>query len=148
MLVKTRVEGCKGIPEIMENVPVRLTKEFDFEAGHHLVPYEGKCEHSHGHSYHMEVTIEGKPGRDGLLIDFKELKGIVNEVIEPLDHNYLNNYFDFNTTCENMIRYLWVTIQEELPAHVALEEIKLWETRNSYATLTRKMVHKAMCPYS
>lgn len=141
MDVNTRIKGKHNFPMCMAKVPVILTKEFDFEAGHHLEPYEGRCEFSHGHSYHMEVSVIGIPDpKTGLLVDFKIIKDVVNEIIDELDHNYLNDYFNFNTTCEHMIRYLWCAIENKLPTQVDLEEIKLWETRKSHATLNRRMV--------
>ena len=37
MDIKTRIKGKHNFPMCMAKVPVILTKEFEFEAGHHLV---------------------------------------------------------------------------------------------------------------
>jgi 6-pyruvoyltetrahydropterin/6-carboxytetrahydropterin synthase len=139
--VKQRVDGSYKFPDSMKYIPVALTKEFDFEAAHHLAPYEGRCENTHGHSYHMEVSVLGIPDAvTGMVMDFRELKESVNCIIDSLDHNYLNGYFDFNTTCENMIRWIWYILDGKLPTGIQLNEIKLWETRTSFAVLNRSMI--------
>ena len=73
---------------------LRLTKQFTFEMAHCLTGYDGPCQNLHGHSYRLEVTVEGEPERDknsakqGMVIDFRELKNIVNEVIvSKFDHS-------------------------------------------------------------
>lgn len=72
---------------------LRLTKQFSFEMAHALPAYEGKCRNIHGHSYKLFVTVEGAPLQqqgaptDGMVIDFHQLKDIVNRcVVEPFDH--------------------------------------------------------------
>ena len=66
---------------------IRLTKEFSFESAHALEGYDGKCRHIHGHSYRLYVTIIGEPISDsvnpkyGMVMDFGDLKNIVNEEI-------------------------------------------------------------------
>jgi 6-pyruvoyl-tetrahydropterin synthase len=142
---------------VLKNIPVNLTKEFEFEACHRLVGYNGPCERYHGHSYKLEVTVQGVPkgrnGCGGLLVDFKELKDLVKEeVIDIVDHEDLNvvmhQMFNMtptqNTTCENMIIAFWYaldhTISEKFEG-VTLNKLKLYETRTSCATLTRCMVY-------
>lgn len=138
----------------MHNIPVKLVKEgFSFEACHSLVEYEGACNRLHGHSYKMTVAVEGVPKNDGLVIDFKYLKNIVNEVIiDKVDHYNLNEVMptEFslqgNTTCENMIVAFWYALDHEITERfegVKLSELKLWETENSFAVLTREMVYNA-----
>lgn len=136
----------------MQRIAVRLNKEFTFEAAHNLVVYKGACERLHGHSYKLHVVVEGVPSEeDGLLIDFKNLKKLVNEVIiDKVDHQELNEVmsrdFDMhgNTTCENMIIAFWYALDHELSERfegVKLAELKLWETATSHAILTREMVY-------
>jgi len=66
---------------------VRVTKEFRFEMAHALWNYDGKCANIHGHSYILQVTVIGEPISDenspkyGMLIDFGDLKKIVNDAI-------------------------------------------------------------------
>ena len=72
---------------------IRITKMFNFETGHALYGYDGKCRNVHGHSYKLAVTVIGKPIDEpgqvklGMVIDFGDLKKIVKEeVVDPFDH--------------------------------------------------------------
>ncbi len=72
---------------------IRITKEFTFETGHALYGYDGLCKNVHGHSYKLSVTVKGQPIEDttnvkyGMVIDFSDLKKIVNEeIVTPFDH--------------------------------------------------------------
>jgi len=116
-----------------------VTKTFRFEAAHHLPHYDGACQRLHGHSYKLQVTVTGKRITDendpkcGMIIDFKDLKRIVNaKVVEAYDHSYLNGYFD-NPTAENMVVKIAHDIVSGLPKDVLLVSCKLWETEDSYA---------------
>ncbi len=136
---------------------IRLTKEFSFEAAHFLGGYDGLCRYIHGHSYRMFVTVKGEPNGDslspkyGMVVDFKELKKIVNEeVVDRLDHalvvrkgdapaalmeaDYCNLVsMDYQPTCENMIVDFAERISSRLPQGVELYSLKLYETATSYA---------------
>ncbi|HIR32642.1 MAG TPA: 6-pyruvoyl tetrahydropterin synthase family protein, partial [Candidatus Coprenecus merdigallinarum] len=75
---------------------LRLTKEFRFEGAHALTGYDGKCRHIHGHSYILYVTVKGTPSnpdgtpKSGMLIDFTDLKQIVNDhIIDIFDHSLI-----------------------------------------------------------
>ena len=75
---------------------VRVTKQFTFEAAHALDNYDGKCKDIHGHSYHLEITVSGKPKKDdalsdcGMVIDFSEVKAILKKEVIPLfDHRLI-----------------------------------------------------------
>ena len=135
---------------------IRITKEFSYEGAHALYNYDGKCKYIHGHSYKLFVTVKGEPLNDpsncknGMLLDFKELKSIVNEaIIDKFDHalilrndaplateiglEYKNVVLvDFQPTCENMIAYFASVIKERLPENVELYSLKLHETASSY----------------
>jgi 6-pyruvoyltetrahydropterin/6-carboxytetrahydropterin synthase len=72
---------------------IRITKQFNFETGHALYGYDGKCKNVHGHSYKLSVTVIGKPITDkmnvkfGMVIDFGDLKKIVKEqIVDVFDH--------------------------------------------------------------
>ena len=130
-----------------------ITKEFSFDASHRLEDSKvseqenkeifGKCFNypSHGHTYKMFVTISGGE-RHGMIINFTELKKIVNEeIIDKLDHQFLNEVDMFKneiTTCEVMVEIIWEILEPKLRIQsVTLEEIKLYETPTSYATVKR-----------
>lgn len=135
---------------------IRITKEFRFEGAHALFNYDGKCKHIHGHSYILYVTVKGTPAtkegepKDGMLIDFTDLKAIINNnIVDVFDHAlvlkesallteelaqaYENVIItDFQPTCENMISYFASKIKDNLPESVSLFSLKLYETATSY----------------
>lgn len=63
-----------------------ITKIFTFAAGHRLFNYDGDCANIHGHNYKVEVTIIGKVGATGMVIDFKELGRQCKNVLDKYDH--------------------------------------------------------------
>lgn len=114
-----------------------VTKHFGFEACHHLPFYEGACHNVHGHSYKLDVTVGGQIIKDGpkqgMIIDFKDLKKIVKEnVVDKLDHSDLNEFYA-NPTAELMVTDIAYSIMQKLPKEVYLVSVKLWETEDSYA---------------
>ncbi len=136
---------------------IRITKEFRFEGAHSLKGYDGKCRHIHGHSYKLEVTVKGEPITDknspkyGMVIDFSDLKTIVNEnIISKFDHALIVSedselvteltkaygniiVTDFRPTSENLVAYFAMLIRGELPENIELHSLRLWETASSYA---------------
>lgn len=121
---------------------ISITKIFRFEAAHRLVGHDGKCQNMHGHSYKLEVTVQGcerelieeEGSSKDMVMDFSDLKEIVNELVdEKFDHKFLNDTLDFRTTAENMVEYIGVEINSRLPLSVEVSKIRLWETENSYA---------------
>ena len=110
-----------------------ITKRFRFEAAHNLLNYKGDCEKLHGHSYRLEVTLEGEVGADGFVVDFREIEKNVNErVIKILDHSYLNDVVKF-TSCENLVKWIWDKLKDMKPY-----EIRLFETTDSWVTYRGK----------
>jgi 6-pyruvoyltetrahydropterin/6-carboxytetrahydropterin synthase len=111
---------------------ILVAREFKFSAAHKLTKYKGKCENLHGHTYKLTVVVEGVRKEDGLVIDFVELKKIVNEnIIEKLDHAYLNDFFD-NPTAENIVVWIWETLIGEFKDGVILNKIKLNEGESTW----------------
>jgi len=101
----------------MKRISVR--REFYFEAAHNLkLSYESKCENLHGHSYKCAVTITsttGKLNQDNMILDFTHLKPIIEEKIEnKLDHKYLNDIFNVNSTAEYMSMWICQQLNEGL----------------------------------
>ena len=111
----------------------RVTKEFKFDSAHRLEGYEGNCSHLHGHTWRLAVTLEGTYlAPSGMLMDFKLIKSVVNEIIvEELDHVYLNDVLDVNPTAENLAKYIFLklhdVIAERSPQWVELVNVRLWE---------------------
>ncbi len=139
---------------------IRITKQFTFEAGHALFGYDGKCKNLHGHSYQLHVTVIGEPISDssnvkhGMVIDFGDLKKIVNqEIIDVFDHSMIFNkntphlelaqelidrdhhiiLVDYQPSTEMMILDFAEKIKKRLPDNIKLHSLKLQETATSYA---------------
>ncbi|NJE06129.1 6-carboxytetrahydropterin synthase [Thermococcus sp. M36] len=102
----------------------RIVERFKFEAAHAVV-IDGKPEELHGHTFWLEVALEG-PLRNGYVMDFLELRRIVNEIIERLDHRNLNALFE-NPTTENVALWIAGEIEKRLPDGIRLQRIVLWE---------------------
>ena len=114
-----------------------LTVIVEFEAAHRIVDYPGNCDRLHGHNWSVEVTVEGeKLNKLGMLIDFKELKGEVNKVIDLLDHHYLNelpSFKEINPTAENIAKFIFEKMTEAdfINDNITISMVKIWETPKS-----------------
>ena len=136
---------------------VRITKEFKFEMAHALYGYDGVCANIHGHSYRLWVTVKGEVKnenghtKDGMLMDFTDLKSIVKpEIVDKYDHSLVLNansphadldlsafnkvyYLDYQPTSENLVLDFANFIKEQLPIGVELLKLVLSETATSFA---------------
>jgi 6-pyruvoyltetrahydropterin/6-carboxytetrahydropterin synthase len=110
-----------------------------FSAAHRISEIGGKCEALHGHNFLVEVSVAAESlNGDGLLIDFRILKRWTEEVLDQLDHKFLNEheYFKKNSpTSEQIARYLYDRIDERARGEKAhLSRVTVWESENSCAT--------------
>lgn len=117
---------------------VTVGKYFRFESAHHLMNYCGPCEHTHGHSYTLLVTLRGPVNRDtGMVIDYKQLKTIVQtHIIDVFDHVNINDTMDCNPTAENMLFFIWEKLEKDGLVK-GLYEISINETDTSVATINK-----------
>lgn len=98
-----------------------VTKTFTFDSAHFLTNYYGKCERMHGHTYTLEVTLEGDVQSNGLIIDFVVLKRMVKKhVLDKLDHQTLNDVIE-NPSAERVILWVWEQLKD-LPKLLAEEQ--------------------------
>ena len=93
-----------------------VSKRFAFEAAHHLtlVAEEHKCRRHHGHSYVFEVVVRGDVQPNGMVIDYADIAAAVEPIVATLDHQDLNQLFDFETTAENLAHWLLLEVQDAL----------------------------------
>ena len=139
---------------------IRITKQFNFETGHALYGYDGKCRNVHGHSYKLSVTVIGSPITDtsnvklGMVIDFGDLKKIVKEeIVDQFDHATVFNkntphlelakelmtrdhkviLADYQPTSENMVIDFAAKIKVRLSENIQLFSLRLQETDTSFA---------------
>ena len=141
---------------------MKVTKEITFDVAHMLSYYEGKCANLHGHTYKLQVTLEGNVGDvSHMVLDFNILKEVLNEsVMDVFDHavvfsdpklrnkaedelyawaeTYGKKYAvipNGKTTCEDMAPYIKELISENLLSKqiTAFVSVRLWETPTSFA---------------
>ena len=110
-------------------MPYTVTKTFSFEAAHSLphLRHDHKCSRLHGHSYRFIVEVDGEPDDRGFVIDYAEISADVNPIVRKLDHQNLNELFDFHTTAENLAKWLFDQIREKLP----VSRIVFYETAST-----------------
>ncbi|MFN3406518.1 MAG: 6-carboxytetrahydropterin synthase QueD [Caldimicrobium sp.] len=118
----------------------RLKVKDTFSSAHFLRNYQGACENLHGHNWTVELIVEGEKLNDiEILIDFKELKGILKEVLEELDHRLINElpYFqEKNPSSENLAYFIFQRVREKLTTypHIKVKEVTVYETERASAT--------------
>jgi 6-pyruvoyltetrahydropterin/6-carboxytetrahydropterin synthase len=114
------------------SVRTRVTRAFSFEAAHQLPWHPGKCKRLHGHTYRLEVTVEGPLDAHGVVLDFADLRAVVDaEVIDRFDHRYLNDLID-NPTAELIAADAWKRLEA---AGLPIVALRLWETPDSSVEL-------------
>lgn len=113
---------------------MKIFKQFTFDSAHYLpnVPPGHKCREIHGHTYRLVVYIEGELDKNvGWVMDFADLKRVVDPVVKSIDHQLLNNIAGLeNPTCEMIAIWLWNKIKPQVPALIRVE---LHETPTSGA---------------
>lgn len=114
--------------------------EADFSSAHNLRGYKGKCEDLHGHNWKVQVSVEQeKLDKIGMVADFRMIKIHLHEILERLDHKYLNNipYFSgaskkgVNPTSENIAKYIYDCLKTRISG---LGSVTVWESENCSAT--------------
>ena len=95
----------------------------------------------HGHNWKVEVEVSGnKLDNIGMVIDFKKIRIMTNEVVDRLDHQFLNDlsaFKDENTTAENIAKYIHAELTKLINNdNIIVKSIKLWETDKSAVTYT------------
>ncbi len=106
----------------------RLIVGDEFAAAHKL----SICgEELHGHNFHVWVAVEGNNlDANGMVIDLRVLRGWLTEILEELDHKYLNDlaYFKVNPpTVENIAKYIFTNLNRKIPDNLRLMYVEVWE---------------------
>jgi len=108
----------------------------EFCGAHNLREYKGKCEALHGHNWKVEVSISSDIlDRSGMVMDFKELKTKLRNVLSVLDHKHLNDiaYFtENNPTSENIAGFIHKNLSKSIPKRSI--KVSVWETGTSRAS--------------
>ncbi|MFU2082765.1 6-carboxytetrahydropterin synthase QueD [Gallibacterium anatis] len=136
---------------------LKVAKEFSFDMAHLLDGHDGKCQNLHGHTYKLQVIVSGETedngAKKGMVIDFADLKRVVNElIISPMDHAFIYDQsseretkiaqllqqlnsktfaLPMRSTAENLAQFIFQRLQENVGFH--LHSVRLWETLTSFA---------------
>jgi len=120
-----------------------LIVESEFSAAHRLREYAGACENLHGHNWRVEVVIGGEElGPLGMLMDFRDVKRTLHDVLDRLDHAYLNDLPEFETqnpTTENIARIVYRACAEKVPPRVRVRSVAIWESSGAGARYSEPM---------
>lgn len=135
--------------------------------GHRVPNHKSKCFNIHGHTYKVIIGVEGKvietkgTSDEGMVIDFGDLKEILNKVVyEPLDHGFMISVDDehaeyfrwlyevhkmniifvtFIPTAENIAKWIFNKLKPLIDnKQLKLIYVTVWETLNSSATYSIK----------
>ena len=109
-----------------------LTVNMDFAAAHMLRGYKGKCENLHGHNWKVQVQVKARSlDRQGMVMDFKDVKDVAAELLEKFDHRCLNELPEFsktNPTTENVARILYRQLSNKLRKGAKVSKVTAWES--------------------
>jgi 6-pyruvoyltetrahydropterin/6-carboxytetrahydropterin synthase len=112
---------------------MRITQAFTFEAAHSLpnVPETHRCRRMHGHSYRVELTLEGPVDpMTGFVADFFDVEAAFGPLLKRLDHYTLNDIEGLeNPTAEHIAMWIWERARPALPL---LAAVIVYETPQSF----------------
>lgn len=113
---------------------MKISQAFRFEAAHRLpnVPPTHRCHRLHGHSYRVELIVEGPVDpRSGFVVDFFDLEAAFGPLLATLDHQCLNEVAGLeNPTAENIAAWIWDRIK---PTLAGLAAVRVYETADCWA---------------
>jgi 6-pyruvoyltetrahydropterin/6-carboxytetrahydropterin synthase len=119
-------------PNAGQQLVTSVTRRFSFEAAHQLPWHTGKCATLHGHSYQLDVTVGGGLSSNGIVIDFADLKTVVERyVLADYDHSHLNAFLP-NPTAELIAADITNRL---LNAGLPVTELTLHETSTCSTTV-------------
>jgi len=96
----------------------------------HSLPGHPKCGSLHGHTYKIEITIEGET-RNGMVLDFADLKQAIRDVLAAYDHRNWNDFLEYPSV-ENICELLSEKLKAKIPFRYSL---RVWEGHGKWAEL-------------
>ncbi len=110
----------------------------EFASAHNLRNYKGSCETLHGHNWKVDIAVEtDRLDEIGLALDFNLLKEKTDDIIDGLDHIYLNDHEAFkekNPSSENIARYIFDGLKATLDGDIKVKKVTIWETDDAAAS--------------
>jgi 6-pyruvoyltetrahydropterin/6-carboxytetrahydropterin synthase len=116
-------------------------KDFTFAAAHAIRGHTGGCENLHGHNYRVRVHVAAER-LDGLgmVVDFADLKRVMEQVLGPFDHRVINDVPPFdrrNTTAELLSEYVFEEVSRRLgDRRLEVVRVEVWESDTACAVYT------------
>ena len=116
-----------------------LMVESKFAAAHQLRGYQGKCEKLHGHNWRVTMAVTAERLDDqGLAIDFHDLKKALREVLDQLEHTFLNDIFPFtqiNPSSENLAKWIYDNMAKKInDENLEVASVTVWESDTASAS--------------
>lgn len=111
-----------------------------FSAAHQLIEVGGGCERLHGHNFNVEVFVRSETlTEEGTVIDFRVLKKALTEVLDILDHSFLNDldvFKDTGPSSERLARFIYLELSDRLSEKSlpGPSRVDVWESENSRAS--------------
>ncbi|HNW60660.1 MAG TPA: 6-carboxytetrahydropterin synthase QueD [bacterium] len=109
----------------------KLVARAQFSAAHRLDYYPGACERLHGHNWQVRATIAGAElDKLGMVLDLMVFKTLLEECLQVFDHRLINEVAPFDTmnpTSENLARYIFEWMKNNLPAKAGIVEVEVAE---------------------
>jgi len=113
---------------------MKITQAFSFESAHFLpnVPKTHRCHAMHGHSYRVELKVEGPVDpHTGFVVDFFDIEAAFAPLLKTLDHHCLNEIEGLeNPTAENIAVWIYQRVKKALPQ---LAGVVVYETKDCCA---------------
>ncbi|MEM8963086.1 MAG: 6-carboxytetrahydropterin synthase QueD [Acidobacteriota bacterium] len=121
-------------------MPFQVVKEYEIAAAHYLPDHPSKCRHVHGHNYKIRLTLGAERlDEHGMVLDFGVLKGMLDDLLGPLDHQVINDHPPFDAlapTAEHLAEWVGREIGRRLENdhdRVSVARVEVWETDRSAA---------------
>ena len=116
-----------------------LMVESKFAAAHQLRGYKGTCERLHGHNWRVTVAVTAERLDEvGLAIDFHDLKKSLRDVLDQLEHTFLNDIFPFtqiNPSSENLAKWIYDSMAKKLNNdNIEVASVTVWESDTASAS--------------
>ncbi len=121
-----------------------ITIEAHFSAAHRLRQYDGECERLHGHNWKVQVSVASQKLNElGMVMDFRELKGKTNTLMDEFDHQYLNEvppFTELNPTTENIARYIFDKLSKTINTDfIRVTRVTTWESETCWASYEKSI---------
>ena len=120
-----------------------IFKDFPFSAAHAIRGHTRGCQNLHGHNYRVRVHLQARElDALGMVLDFADLKAMMQEIVGPFDHRVINEIPPFderNTTAELLSQHVFEEVERRLAGQerVRVVRVEVWETETSCAVYER-----------